>query len=201
MRVRKLPGLLLKSKKKPLKINLSVALLLLSVSALPCFAQTQLFVPGNASGGFGNPIDEAIPFVSAITVTGPATITVTYISGTIPDAGGVNAGPNGVTWTMDGAQSPLQESRGVAEAVQIQDLDSLIGAFVPQNIVSLSGFAAEDGTKNLTTVGIAPTQLFFIGASKSFTVPGAGTLYLGINDWIVGDNSGGFTVQVGSTAK
>ena len=40
-------------------------------------AQTNVFVPGNASGYFGRPADRLNPLVSAITVTGPATITVT----------------------------------------------------------------------------------------------------------------------------
>jgi len=41
-----------------------------------------------------------------------------------------------------------------------------------------------------------PNGLFFIGTGKTFSVHHAGTLFLGINDTLVGDNSGGFNVTV-----
>jgi len=167
---------------------------------LTASAQVQVFVPGNTSGGFGNPIDMTVPFVPAITVSGPSTITVTYISGTIPDGGVVNAGPNGVPWNTDGAQSPLQESHGLTYP-KIDNLDCLVGIFVPAATVNRPGFSPVDGTKNLAKVGIKPSALFFIGESKTLTVNLPGTLYLGINDWIVGDNGGGFTVEVSTSEK
>jgi hypothetical protein len=169
--------------------------LTLSALSLPVCGQVQVFVPGNTNGGFGNPIDMTVPFVPAITVSGPATITITYLSGTIPDGGGVDAGPNGVPWTMNGAQSPLQESRGVTHPT-INNLDCLIGVFVPESTVNRPGFTAVDGTKNIAKVGIPPSSLFFVGEGKTLVVNIPGTLYLGINDWIVGDNGGGFTVEV-----
>ena len=112
-------------------------------------------VPGNASGAFGNPIDLAVPLVPAISVNGPSSILVSYVSGTVTDAGGVNTGPDGVPWDATGAQSPLLEASAFAGGT-IPNLDALIGVFVPKSRVSLSGFQAVDGTKNLAPVGIHP---------------------------------------------
>ena len=73
---------------------------------------------------------------------------------------------------------------------------ALIGTFVPAARVNHSGFTAIDGTKGATRVGIKPNDLFFIGEGRTFEVGEAGTLFLGINDTGVRDNSGGFTVEV-----
>jgi len=158
--------------------------------------QVQVFVPGTASGGFGTPALNWVPLVPALTVTGPATITVTYISGTVTDAGGVNTGPDGVPYdTRPDWQLPLEERIGVTRGMG-NNLDALIGVFVPATRVNRTGFAAVDGTKALAAVGILPNGLFFIGTGKTFKVNQAGTLFLGINDQIMGDNGGGFTVSV-----
>jgi hypothetical protein len=58
------------------------------------------------------------------------------------------------------------------------------------------GFQAVDGTKSVSRVGIKPNLLRFVGESFTFNVGQAGTLCLGINDTLVDDNSGGFTVTV-----
>jgi hypothetical protein len=79
---------------------------------------------------------------------------------------------------------------------KITNLDALIGVFVPQSRVQKTGFSPIDGTKGVAKVGIMPCNLFFIGTGKTFPVSEAGTLYLGINDWYVGDNGGGFNVTV-----
>ena len=176
-----------------MKYAVVIIILLAAITTLN--AQVQVFVPGNASGYFGNPADQAIPFVPALTVNGPGTITVTYVSGTVTDAGGVNTGPDGTTWNNGTAQTPLQEAKGIAGGT-INNLDALIGAFVPAVRANHSGFAAIDGTKDATRVGIIPHEVFFIGESITFAVTEAGTLYLGINDWVVSDNSGGFNVTV-----
>ena len=42
--------------------------LFLAAATMAASAQTQVFVPGNASGYFGNPADQINPLVSAITV-------------------------------------------------------------------------------------------------------------------------------------
>jgi hypothetical protein len=99
---------------------------------------------------------------------------------------------------MDGAQMPLQEATGVV-VTAVKNLDALIGVFVPQSTVQRKGFRALDGTKAITHVGIMPNGLFFIGTGKTFWVGQAGTLFLGINDFAVGDNGGGFNVNVAVT--
>jgi hypothetical protein len=173
------------------------------VTAAPTAAQTTVFVPGNASGAFGNSVDLVVPLVPAITVTGPASITVTYISGTV-DTGwcwdGVclgPVGPNGArVKNVSGGQTPLQEAKGISGPT-VDQLGALIGVFVPRcRVDDPRGFRAIDGTKNMTPVGIQPYFVHFIGTGGTFNVKEAGTLFLGINDWITSDNSGGFTVTV-----
>jgi hypothetical protein len=178
--------------------NMKIAFVLLMFIAaitLGARAQTQVFVPGTASGYFGNPQDQAVPFVPAITVGGPGTITVTYLSGTVTDCCGIDTGPNGVKYNTHGTQWPLQEAHGVSGGI-VYNEDALIGVFVPQSRVLRKGFNAIDGTKDATRVGIMPGNLFFIGEGKTFDVKEAGTLFLGINDITVGDNGGGFNVEV-----
>jgi len=157
--------------------------------------QTSVFVPGNTNGGFGNPIDSVVPMVPAITVAGPSKITITYISGTVTDTGGVDTGPTGADWNQYGAQSPLQEARGVSGGT-IHNLDALIGVFVPARTAGAWKFQPVDGTKDIARVGIVPNTLFLVGATKTIWVREAGTLYLGINDYFVSDNGGGFSVIV-----
>jgi hypothetical protein len=176
---------------------LMLTMLVLIVSATTAVAQTPVFVPGNAGGCFGNPVDECNhPFVAAIAASGPGTITVTYVSGLVVyDSNGDSTGPNGVPCRC-GGQTPLNEGRGLGLANGYKESAALIGVFVPQSRVLRKRFTAIDGTKNAAKVGIMPGYLFFIGTGKSFPVSEAGTLFLGINDMIVGDNSGGFNVTV-----
>jgi hypothetical protein len=176
---------------------LILTVLVLTVAATTTAAQN-VFVPGNASGYFGNPAYPLIPLVSALTVSGPGTITVTYVSGLVTyDSNGDTAGPNGISCgrCTGNPQTPLQEAQGIG-LMKIRRLAALIGVFVPQSRVQRAGFSAVDGTKNATPVGIMPGNLFFIGTGKTFPVSQAGTLFLGINDYIVSDNSGGFNVTV-----
>ena len=178
---------------KFLKIALLTVLFTGAVT-IPGYTQTQVYVPGTASGNFGAPT-ASVPFVPAITVSGPATITVTYISGTVTDCCGIVAGPTGVTYNAQNWQWPLQEAIGIAGG-WINNEDALIGAFVPAVRAGANGFNPVDGTKDTTRVGIMPNTLFFIGTGKTFSVTQAGTLYLGINDINPGDNGGGFNVTV-----
>ena len=180
---------------KNMKIAFALVLFVAAIT-LGARAQTQVFVPGTASGYFGNPQDQAVPFVSALTVSGPGTITVTYLSGTVTDCCGIDTGPNGVKFNGRKVhQFPLQEQKGVSYG-WVNNVDALIGVFVPQSRVNAKGFTAIDGTKAATRIGIKPGGLFFIGTGKTFAVKEAGTLFLGINDVGVGDNSGGFNVEV-----
>lgn len=173
----------------------SLLAVLIALTTIAGHAQTDLFIPGNASGYFGNPMVGQMPFVSAVTVKGSATITVTYTSGTITDINGVNTGPDGVDCNYC-AQLPIEEATGFLQTGTAHHLDALIGVFVPSWRVNHAGFSPIDGTKGVAEIGIMPDGLFFIGTSKTFKVSGAGTLYLGINDNWVSDNGGGFNVTV-----
>jgi hypothetical protein len=188
-----------RNKENHMRIRKIALVFALFAAVAPATANAQtVFVPGNASGFFGNPVNQMMALVPAITVSGPATITVTYVSGTV-NYGiiGVEVGPNGGHFFDGGVgQSPLQEARGFAPHTPIDNMAALIGIFVPQNRVQQPGFSALDGTKNVTRVGINPGGLFFVGESKTFTVNMAGTLFLGINDGGVSDNSGGFNMEV-----
>jgi hypothetical protein len=152
-------------------------------------------VPGNASGGFGNPSSGYVPLISALKVCGRGTIIISYKSGTVTDCG-LNAGPKGVTYVLEPwDQMPLQEVVGTLSGT-VPNLNALIGAFVPASTVKTTGFAAVDGTKALAPVGIPPNALFFVGIYATVEVNGPGTLFLGINDGYVSDNGGSFTVTV-----
>ena len=181
---------------KSTKIALLLAVFV-AATTIVAHAQTQVFVPGTASGNFGNPSDQINPLVTALTVTGPGTITVTYVSGLVNWRGADTTGPNGVSCRRRGRdqQWPLQEKHGVGLATGYR-IGALMGAFVPASRVNRAGFQAIDGTKNNAKLGIMPGNLFFIGTGKTFPVTEAGTLYLGINDDILGDNGGGFNVTV-----
>ena len=155
------------------------------------------FASGNFGAGYAHQTMQT-PLVRAITVPGPGTITVTYVSGSWcahdgTDCSGANGtainDPSGVWY------DPLQEASGVAVSAS-QSAIALMGAFVPQLLTQQAGFVAMDGTKLTSGVGIMPNQLFFVGAINYIPVSGPGTLYLGINDWYVDDNSGALTVTV-----
>jgi hypothetical protein len=183
-----------------------LTLLFASFAATPAAAQTSVSVPGNAGGCFGNNPgggnSECVPFVSALTVSGPGTITITYVSGivhwVIPN--GNTAGPDGVSCpTVDCgvSQTPLLEAQGVQPTNgTIEHVAGLIGVFVLQGRVQTAGFQPLDGTKDVAPVGIFPNGLFLVGRTKTITATEAGTLFLGINDWYVIDNGGAFNVTV-----
>lgn len=162
-------------------------------------------IPSTATGGFGSPNTGYTPMVAVRTVTGPSMITI-RATGTINFGTGVQVGPNGGVYPAAQAGSldstPLDESVGVTfssfSGAQLGHHASLIGAFVPQSVVSNPKFQPVDGTKGIAAVGIAPSQLFFVGNLHAIVVNTAGTLYLGINDNMVGDNSGSFTVTTSS---
>src|ERR1700683_4551062 len=138
------------------KVGLDTGVLFLAWAATAAHAQTvNVTVPGNTLGGFGTPSCCSEPYVAALAVSGPGTITVAYISGTVTDAGGIDTGPNGVAWNVTGNQFPLQEAAGVAGG-PIDNLDSLIGTFVPQSRV-LAGAAPSMAPR--TSPGLASCLL------------------------------------------
>lgn len=180
------------------------SVLFLVLAATAANAQTVIIsVPGNALGNFGNPPCCSVPFVTALTVSGPGTITVSCISGTVTDSGGIDTGPNGVVWNVTGNQFPLQEALGVSGG-PVDNLDALIGVFVPRSRVLAPGFSPVDGTKGTPSaplVGILPTGLVFIGTGRTIVVKQAGTLFLGINDDNGISNGGEFIVLVTFTPE
>ena len=184
---------------KVTKLISALAFSVVAVTVCAC-AQTTVFVPGNASGYFGSPAYGVVPMLPAITVSGASTITITYVSGTVDFGIGIEVGPNGGVYPGTGNQYPLQEAKGIANMAKIDNMAALIGVFVPQSRTQMKGFTALDGTKNVVTAGIMPDGIFFIGEGKTITVKEAGTLFLGINDSGVVDNSGGFTMQVSTTS-
>lgn len=183
---------------KPTKMAF-VFVMFVAMATLAAQAQTQVTVPGTALGYFGQWEDIVTPLVPAITVSGPATITVTYVSGQAcwgPPPSDCVGPAGGYYVNSGGLQLPLQEAQGITTPPEIWNIGALIGAFVPAYRVNNTGFQAVDGTKNVAKVGIMPNQLFLIGSGKTFHVPYAGTLFLGINDVTVADNSGSFIVTV-----
>lgn len=187
-----------------------VALLVAGFAPTPAAAQTSVFVPGAAGGCFGSgpgggtPNPSCTPFVPALAVSGPGTITITYVSGLVTWTPCCTTGPLGASCPVSGCavvRTALLESRGVQPKKTIEKIAALIGVFVPQQRVQTEGFQALDGTKDVAPIGIMPGNLFFIGTGATITVTKAGTLFLGINDWYVPDNSGGFNVTVAFTGS
>jgi hypothetical protein len=133
--------------------------------------------------------------VAAIHVHAAGTVTVTYRRGHVTD-GGPPVGPDGVPFAVGGFDElPLQEAKGEAGGT-VDNLDCLMAAFVRRAVTTQPGFMPVDGTKGLAARGIEPSRLFFVGNGITFDVAEPGTVFLGINDYYVGDNGGGFWVTV-----
>jgi hypothetical protein len=134
-------------------VALSAAVLFFLIAAGTATAQTTatVFIPGNTLGDFGNPsVDGNQPYVTGIVATGPGTIVVTYLSGTVTDCcPELSTGPDGTPFDFGSGQSALQEAAGIAGGT-IDDLDALIGIFVPQSSSSprilASGWHQGSGT-------------------------------------------------------
>jgi len=132
--------------------------LVVAAATLVASAQNQIFVPSDAAGYFGQPVDKVVPFVPAVTVSGPATMTVTYVSGTVNWDGSHETGPDGSTSSdcCRGMEFPLDEAKGIGRTGTVHHLAGLIGVFVPQARVDHPGFSALDATKNQARFGIIP---------------------------------------------
>jgi hypothetical protein len=150
-------------------------------------------VSAMASGGFGSPPEGFSHLTEALTVHEESTITIQYRKGTWCFGAGLCTGPNGANFDNSGFATPLQESIGVLGGT-VTNIGALIGAFVPEPLANTPGFQPLDGTLLTSGVGITPNLLFFVGNYNVVQVSGPGTLYLGINDGNVSDNSGSITV-------
>ena len=165
-------------------------------------ATKSIHVPATANGNFGNCANGCAPspaLVKAISVPAAGVIVVTQTGGTwcgtsdgnyCTDANGLGA----VLAESPSDQTPLQEASGTS-GVYVTKVMALMGAFVPRRLAETAGFVATDATKLSSGAGISPNLLFFVGKDNTFQVSGPGTLFLGANDWLSTDNTGGITVQ------
>jgi hypothetical protein len=103
-------------------------------------------------------------------------------------------GPDGITFpdtpNGNGEILPLEERDGI-DPDPSDFLGALIGAFVP------AGTPGNPGFDDDISGDVAAAALFLIGGGPYvFSAPGAGTLYLGINDSFVANDSGSFTITI-----
>jgi hypothetical protein len=171
----------------------------LGVAMLTGVAQSAVLnVDAKANGGFGSSSGGTlgtamVPFA----VLGAATfqISVTGLINVCANCSGLPlVGPEGITFpdfpNGNGEILPLEE-RDAIDPDPSDFLGALIGAFVPSGTPGNDGFDEDIGGD------VAAAALFLIGSGPFlFTAPGAGTLYLGINDSYVANDSGSFAVTI-----
>ena len=164
-------------------------------------------VSGKSTGFFGSPNSaDTLLLTSGLTVSraGPIEIEATGIVTDFNDQFQfLQIGPNGTDFTSTvGDVLPLQQAQGLPPNTPTTELDALMGAFVPAAIANLPNFVPEDAAKvGPGQVGINSHSLFFIGAGPfTLNTPGAGTLYLGVNDSFVADNGGAFFVTASAAS-
>jgi hypothetical protein len=179
-----------------------IGILILAALAYPAaLTATTIQVSGKSTGFFGSPNSgDTLLLTLGLTVSAPVSIEI-GATGIVTDFNNqgqfLQVDPNGTDFTsIFGDVLPLQEAQGLPPNTPTTQLDALMGAFVPAAIAGLPNFVPEDAAKvGPGQVGINAASLFFIGAGPfTFSTPGAGTLYLGINDSFVADNGGGFSV-------
>jgi len=161
---------------------------------------TTIEVSATSTGFFGAPNNGATLLTPGFTVSVPVSIEI-EAAGIVTDFNDqgelLEISPNGVDFTSNsGDVLPLQEAQGIPPDTPTTILDALMGVFVPAATATLPNFIPEDAAKvGPGQVGIDASSLFLIGGGPfTFSAPGAGTLYLGVNDSFVLDNSGGFSV-------
>lgn len=175
-------------------------------------ASAALMVGAGANGRFGTPESGGTGLVEGWVFTGAGeTVTITA-TGTINIGGGPagDTGPDGLDLSrgviiggFPEAYTPLEEQLVDASvpvpttdhASTVLDVGALMAAFVPESVASAPGFAPLDDDVSL--IGIPSGALFLVGSGPTtFTSPGAGRLYFGINEPFVSNNSGAFSVDV-----
>ncbi|HZZ29200.1 MAG TPA: hypothetical protein VFE46_14475 [Pirellulales bacterium] len=175
---------------------------------------TSIQVAATASGEFGIPESGAVPMVSAFTFTAAGQQVQLSANGTINLDPELTTGPNGISvprsiiiggLSQGQGYTPLEE--GIMDgggsvpttdgSSTVTELGSLMGAFVPAASVSASGFSAIDSHLATGGKGINSTAIFFVGVGPlTVTAPGPGTLYLGIDESFVSNNTGHFSATV-----
>jgi len=164
-------------------------------------ANADVIVPGKASGGFGSPSDQMNPLIPALTVAGPAVIQITATGCLTDVVGPACITPDGFSFTGNSAElTPLQEA-GVFPPPTDPRTDGLMDALVPATIANQPTFQAIDSRNPACHPGpcIDPGLLSPIGTNNFLIVQQAGTLFLGIDDFIIGDNGGRFDVSLRAT--
>jgi hypothetical protein len=195
-------------------LSSSIAIaMMLATSVVHAEKTANVTVSAKANGNFSGLSTTAIPLVAAIEVTEAGIINVSA-SGTWNFGVNFPSGPGGVTWNQQGnGISPLMGAAGLgfgAPGGGYTPIGALIGAFIPRSTAKQPGFKANiayngyySSNGNLNgelafSVGIPAASIFYIGAESYVTVNGPGTLYLGINDEGVDDNSGDVQVKLTS---
>lgn len=147
-------------------------------------------------GGVAMALGPQLSAGEVITISATGTISLGEIYHTVTaDGVDVDSSSGHVsTWEY----TPLEEA-GVdanptlANATLMPGLGALMGAFIPQTTVDAPGFTALD-----TDVGgdIQSSDLFLVGSSLVFTAGYDGTLFFGINEGYVANNTGSHIVTV-----
>lgn len=166
---------------------------------------TTVIVDAKASGKFGAPTSSAIPFVRGYEFTRAGESLAIIANGTATFGEGLSGGPNGLTTARSiiAGYTPLEEieidSGATTEAAlpgQALNVGALIGAFIPTSRTSAPGFQPNDA--DTLANGIDSADLFLVGSISAFIAPEPGTLYLGINEAWMANNSGSFEVFLGA---
>jgi hypothetical protein len=167
-------------------------------------AAAPVYVSGRAGGSFGSPVSGSFDFVEGHQFTAAGESVTISATGIVYGLGLSNpSGPDG--WTVwrpiVAGYTPLEEflvDTGTPVGslpTYIPNVAALIGAFVPEATASNPLFVARD--EDFATVGIPSSALFLIGAGPFvYTAPGAGRLYLGINEPYMSNNNGGLDVTI-----
>jgi len=167
-------------------------------------------VPANSTGGFGAPNGGWTTMVAAWTFSSSETVSIST-TGTIdlaPLQFGLNTGANGLTLAVDNLHIfpetyfPLEESAVElgnlilprVEGTLVSNVGALMAAFIPAATAFHPSFVAAD--EDLVGMGVSSTSLFFVGTDAQFTSPGAGVLFVGVNDALSSNNFGAYDVTV-----
>ena len=167
-------------------------------------------VPATASGGFGsqgNPGSTRFVLGHTFSSSGEM-ISISASGGVNLSINTRNVGPDGIsapagtpfafTISYTPLEEPLVESGALIiprpNGDTIEKIGALIGAYIPEPIANDPNFSPFD--EDLVNLGIPSTDLFLIGSQATLRSPGAGALYLGINEWFASNNSGAFQVTI-----
>ncbi|WP_276716582.1 hypothetical protein [Pseudooceanicola nitratireducens] len=164
-----------------------------------------LTVVAHANGFFGGSFHHngATAMIEGVSLSAGDSVAITA-SGQIAIGENIFVGPNGEDVHSSSGKvfafeyTPLEEAAvdatpSLANLPLMPKLGALIGAFVAQPTVDASGFVA---TNVDVGGGINSTDLFFVGESLTYTAAFDGTLFFGINEAYVLNNSLAYAVAL-----